>query len=232
MGAKEVTMHEWLRGALAACAATIAIVLLVGQAADDGDAAAEAVAEAAEGVFDRLVDANLVPVERGLEDPLTKQRVLVLSGDINARMAATVSAQLLYLDVLDPIRPIDLYLRTEGGWGDDAYAICDVIAAIRPPVNTWAAGSVNSAGAAILAAGTGKRRALPSATVMLHIVEEKGDERYSDALASRKREEAFWRRHAKLPAEFFPMDAEKEYYLSAKEALEFGIVDEIWARPK
>jgi len=183
----------------------------------------------ADDVIDELVDTGLLRPAVRYDDPLlTQQRTILVTGRVISRLARVVTAKLLYLAALDPKAPIDLYVRTHGGWADDAYAICDVIERIDAPVNTWAFGACRSSGALILAAGTGTRRALPDALITIHVNEEPGDERFSDALASRKREERFWRHRAKLPEDFYPMDYEKSYDFSAEEALKYGIIDEVY----
>jgi len=187
----------------------------------------------AEDVIDEFVDTGLLRQAVRYDDPLlTQQRTILITGGVNSRLAEVVVSKLLYLDALDSTAPIELYVRTHGGWGDDAHAICDVIERIDAPVNTWAIGACRSAGTLILAAGTGTRRALPQSLITIHITEESGNEARSKALASRRRKERFWRARAKLPEDFYPMDCEKSYYLSAEEALKYGIIDEIYRAKK
>jgi ATP-dependent Clp protease protease subunit len=183
----------------------------------------------ADDVIDELVEAGALAAPPGLDDPLlARSRTIVLAGNIDAGAARRVVAQLLYLDALDHEQPINLYLRTQGGWGNDAYAICDAMQRIGAPVNTWALGACISAGSIVLAGGTGRRRAFPDTVITIHVVDQSGS---SSAGAYRKREEEFWRRRAKLPDRFFPMIGDVTYALSAAEALEFGVIDEIYARP-
>ncbi|MCK6460450.1 MAG: ATP-dependent Clp protease proteolytic subunit [Planctomycetes bacterium] len=194
---------------------------------------AEALGEIADDAIDQLVDVGAVGGAVDLDDPLLLRfRTIVLSGDIDARAARQAVSQLLYLDALEPGKPIDLYVRTQGGWGNDAHAICDAMQRIGSPVNTWALGSCDSAGAIVLAGGTGVRRAMPRTIVSIHVTEDEGDEPFSEELTERTREEAFWRDRAKLPARFYPLVGDRFYVLSAAEALEFGIIDEIHARPR
>jgi ATP-dependent protease ClpP protease subunit len=102
--------------------------------------------------------------------------------------------------------------------------------AVPCPVNTWALGSADSAGAIILAAGTGRRRVLPHTVVSLHFNEEDGGDAWSDDRIGRERDDAFWRSRAKLPAEFFPVTGDKEFNLPAAEAVRYGIADEVFDR--
>jgi ATP-dependent Clp protease protease subunit len=193
---------------------------------------AEVLEELADDVVDNLVDVGAVGGPVDMDDPLLlRYRTIVLSGDVNAGTARQVISMLLYLDSLEPGKPIDLYVRTQGGWGSDAYAIADAMQLVRSPVNTWALGGCESAGAIVLAGGTGVRRALPGTIISIHVTEDEGDEPFSEALTERTREESFWRSRAKLPARFYPLVGDKFYTLSAAEALEFGIIDEIYKRP-
>jgi len=182
-----------------------------------------------------LVDAQ---IEAGFEeprldpaDPLLAQRRIVITNAINERTAKDVVARLFHLDALDPAAPIDLYISTQGGWPDAAFAVVDAMRLIDAPVNTWALGGCYSAGAVILAGGTGRRYAMDDAIVMVHAS-------FTDAPApslfdqlDQARYEGFWRRVADLPARWFPMNGEATYYLSADEALTFGIVDEVLTGP-
>ena len=183
----------------------------------------------AEDVIDELVDSGAIrPVVR-YDDPLLKQqRTIIISSPINYPVAEEVVAKLLYLDALDPTTPIELYIRTNGGYGNDAHAICDVIERIDAPVNTWAIGACISAGTKILAAGSGTRRVLPHAVISIHIVQKPGSGALTYDTAYRLREERFWRSRAKFPESFYPMAHEKHYYFSAEEALQYGVVDEIY----
>ncbi|MFT4581548.1 MAG: ATP-dependent protease ClpP protease subunit [Gammaproteobacteria bacterium] len=74
---------------------------------------------------------------------------------------------LLLLDAIDSTAPIDLYIRTEGGWSNDAFSIIDVMQSMSAPVNTHAIGGANSSGAMILSADTGVRYGYPYSTIML-----------------------------------------------------------------
>jgi ATP-dependent Clp protease protease subunit len=189
---------------------------------------AETFTDFAEHVIDELIDVGAVGSPVDLDDPLlVRFRTIALSGSVDGRAARNVVSQLLYLDALEPGRPIDFYIRTQGGWASDAHAICDAMQKVRSPVNTWALGSCESAGAILLAGGTGVRRAFPDTIISIHLNEEEGDEPYSDEFVARRRGEAFWKRRAKLPDRCYPMVGEVFFNLSASEALEFGVIDEI-----
>jgi ATP-dependent Clp protease protease subunit len=139
-----------------------------------------------------------------------------------------VAARLLYLNAVDPHRPIDLYLSTQGGWIDSAFTIIDAMELIHAPVNTWAIGGCYSAGALILAAGTGRRYATANAVLMIHAsLDEDSKRPYSYERLALERYERVWRQRADLPDDWFPMVGGEEYYLSPQEALQFHLVDEI-----
>ena len=120
-------------------------------------------------------------------------------------------------------------ITTQGGWVDATFAVVDAIEAIDAPVNVWAVGGVYSAGAVILASGTGKRVAGRHAILMVHVnLTDPQADRYSSLKLERF--ERFWKEHARLPADWFPMTEEAAYYISPQEALELGIIDEIAER--
>ena len=185
-------------------------------------------------VIEQVVDEYLagVPSEPALrpDDPLLASRTILVTANINERTAKDVAARLLYLNAVDGRRPIDLYLSTQGGWVDSAFTIIDVMDQISAPVNTWAIGGCYSAGALILAAGTGRRYATPNAVLMIHAsLDEDTKESYSYERLALDRYERVWREHAVLPADWFPMVGGEEYYLSPDDALRFKLIDEIAA---
>lgn len=188
---------------------------------------------------DDLVDALVdTQIEAGFEeprldptDPLLARRQIVITSTINERTAKDVVNRLFYLDALDAEAPIDLYVSTQGGWPDAAFTLVDAMRLIDAPVNTWALGGCYSAGAVILAAGTGRRYAMDGAIIMVHTNLVDSKERFSFGRLDRVRYEGFWRQVAHLPARWFPMTGEATYYLSADEALELGVVDEVLTGP-
>ncbi|MEM7600721.1 MAG: ATP-dependent Clp protease proteolytic subunit, partial [Verrucomicrobiota bacterium] len=131
-------------------------------------------------------------------------------------------AQLLALDLDDTNRPIDFYLRTEGGWEADAFAVIDTIRSIRSPVNVHGMGEVHSAGAMIIAAGTGKRVVYENTILGFH---EAGPDE-EEPFKSRYIE--FWRQHAELPEHWLNSINEEMRYFNAEEAIEMKVADEIY----
>jgi ATP-dependent Clp protease protease subunit len=186
-------------------------------------------------LVDDLVDAQIEAGfgEAGLDpaDPLLARRQIVITYTITERTAKDVVNRLFHLDALDDTAPIDLYISTQGGWPDAAFTVVDAIRMIDAPVNTWAMGGCYSAGALILAAGTGRRYSTDSAIVMVHTNVADSAEPFSYGRLERFRYEAFWREAAELPADWFPMTGEAVYYLSPDEALQFGVIDEVLTGP-
>jgi len=183
-------------------------------------------------LIEQVVDEYLaaVPSQSGLraDDPLLADRKIFVTANINEYTAKDVAARLLYLNARDARRPIDLYLSTQGGLVDGAFTIIDVMNLIDAPVNTWAIGGCYSAGALILAAGTGTRFATPNAMLMVHAsLDEDLKESYSYERLALQRYERIWRQRAALPDDWFPMVGGEEYYLSPQEALRFKLIDAI-----
>ena len=162
-----------------------------------------------------------------LDDPLLQQRSIIIAGDINAHTTRNVVAKLLFLDKQSPGEPIDLYIKTPGGREADAYAIIDLFSHIQSPVNTHAIGNCESAGAMILAAGTGTRTAAKNSLVMIHSTDMRTDPRdsFNGATRSERRERDFWKRVADLPDDWFPFIRERTYYLSPDQAVGYKVVD-------
>lgn len=159
-------------------------------------------------------------------DALLNQRKVLVMGPLDDRAAEVAIQKLLYLEGRSP-QPIDLYIQSPGGEFKSAKAIAYVMANLGCTVNTYALSECNSGGAVLLAAGTGKRRAFKGAVIVVHGVRVRGNppEKFIEEIM--KAHDDFWRRRAKLPAEWLPMGQGKEYVLSAAEALNYGIVDEV-----
>ena len=178
------------------------------------------------GFTDEQIDAGIVDIPPNF-DRLVEHRTIVLGHDINSRTAKDVAAKLLHLNKENAEEPIDLYISTQGGFGDSAFTIIDAIELIDAPVNTWAIGGCYSAGAMILAAGTGTRYASKNSIIMVHANVDDSFEEYSYDRLYRKRYERLFRRNSELPDDWYPMTRDTRYYLSPDEALEFGLVDAI-----
>jgi ATP-dependent Clp protease protease subunit len=220
-----------------AAAAIVAIIALavIGNALRSlrsVDAALSNPGAIAESVIDELLASMPSDPRLRRDDPLITSRRVLVTENINERTAKEVAARLLYMDAIDHVRPIDLYLSTQGGWVDSAFTIIDTMELIAAPVNTWAIGGCYSAGALILAAGTGRRFATPNTVLMIHAsLDDDSKESYSYERLALARYERVWRRRAALPDEWFPMVGGQEYYLSPQEALQFKLIDEIRPAP-
>jgi ATP-dependent Clp protease protease subunit len=186
-----------------------------------------------EQVVDEYLSANVREPKLHADDPMLKARKILVTTNINESTSQDVAARLMYLNALDPHRPIDLYLSTQGGWIDSAFTIIDVMDLIQAPVNTWAIGGCYSSGALILAAGTGRRYATPDAVLMIHAsLDEDSKHPYSYERLALDRYEHVWKTRAQLPDDWFPMVGGEEYYLSPQEALQFKLIDEISPAPE
>lgn len=225
-------MSHWRWLALGgALIVTLAVVIAIGDAIRSLAAIEAALTDPApivEAVVDEIVAS--LPAEPALraDDPLIASRQILVTASINERSAKNVAARLLYMSSLDPHRPIDLYLSTQGGWVDSAFTIIDAMQLIDAPVNTWAIGGCYSSGALILAAGTGRRYATPNAVLMIHAsLDPSSKDSFSYERLALQRYQRIWRQRASLPDAWFPMVGGREYYLSPQEALDFKLIDEI-----
>ena len=184
-----------------------------------------------EGCYTEFPREPEVDAHVDFSDPLLNRRHILLFGSIDQRAAEVTIQKLLYLDGQSH-EPIELYLQTPGGEFKHAMAIEETIRLLHSPVNTYAMSECNSGGALLLAAGTGKRRAFRGAVIMLHGLKVTGKappglvpklhDSYTD----------FWRRHAHLPDGWLPFPPDILHVLSAEQALQFGIVDEVVEGPK
>lgn len=172
-------------------------------------------------VVDAMIDAG-VENQPDLSDPgFLSGRAIVITTDVNAAFSRSIINQFLALDRHDATKPIDLYLRTEGGWEADAFAVIDTMRSLKSPVNVHAIGEVHSAGAMVLAAGTGKRVVYENTVLGFHALADDElppfDTRYLE----------FWRRHARLPEAWLEQRDSELIYFLPQEAVEMGVADEI-----
>ena len=173
---------------------------------------------------------------------LLKERIIFLGTSIDATVANLIVAQLLYLDREDPNKEISLYINSPGGVIYAGLAIYDTMQLIHPPVSTIAVGATASMGTVLLAAGTpGRRYALPNATIHMHPAGG-GVQGYAPDVEIQAREllrmqrkiQEMMARHTKQTIEQIARDFDRDYYMDAESAVEYGIVDEVLAgsRPK
>lgn len=166
---------------------------------------------------------------------LLKDRIIFLGTAIDDAVANTVIAQLLFLQTEDPDKDINIYINSPGGMVSAGLAIYDTIQYVKPDIATYCIGMAASMGALLLAAGTkGKRYSLPHSRIMIHQplggfhgqatdVEIQAREilKLKDTLAG------ILARHTGQGIEQIKEDTERDYYLSGKEAMEYGLVDEV-----
>ena len=168
---------------------------------------------------------------------LLKERVVFLVGPIEDQIANLVVAQLLYLESENPDKDISLYINSPGGAVTAGLSIYDTIQFIKPHVNTLCVGQAASMGAILLAAGTaGKRHILPHSRVMIHqpLGGYQGqasdiDIHAREILATRDRLNQILARHTGQPIEKVREDTERDFFMGAEAAVEYGIVDRMVA---
>jgi ATP-dependent Clp protease protease subunit len=166
---------------------------------------------------------------------LLKDRIIFLGGGINDDIANLVVAQLLFLEAEDPDKDISLYINSPGGVVTAGMAIYDTMQYIKCEVSTICIGMAASMGAFLLAAGAqGKRRALPNAEIMIH--QPSGGTRgqatdiqiqAEQIIATKKKMNRILAERTGQDIEKIAADVERDFYMSAKDAQEYGIVDEI-----
>ncbi len=166
---------------------------------------------------------------------LLKERIIFLGGPIIDPVANSVIAQLLFLEHEDSKKEIQLYLNTPGGSVTAGMAVYDTMQYVKPPVSTICVGMAASMGAVLLAAGKkGKRFALPNAEIMLHQVmggaEGQAIEIEITARQIVKIKDKINRilmKHTGQKREKIERDTDRDFYLTADDAKEYGIVDQI-----
>ena len=167
---------------------------------------------------------------------LLKDRIIFLSGEINNEMADVAVAQLLFLEAEDPDKDIKLYINSPGGLVTAGMAIYDTMNYIKAPVSTIVIGMAASMAAVLLAAGTkGKRVALPNAEIMIHQPLGGAHGQATDIaiqaeqiLKSKKKINRILADCTGKSEEQIAADVERDHYLSADEALEYGLIDNIF----
>ncbi|HOO96412.1 MAG TPA: ATP-dependent Clp endopeptidase proteolytic subunit ClpP [Caldisericia bacterium] len=167
---------------------------------------------------------------------LLKDRIIFLSGDhIEDTVASTVVAQLLYLDADDPKKEISLYINSPGGVVTSGLAIYDTMQFVQAPVSTICIGQAASMGALLLAAGeNGKRFVLPHARVMIHQVAGGAQGQATDVeiqanemLRLKKNLNEILAKHTGQPIDKIKHDTERDYFMSADEAVAYGLADKV-----
>ena len=168
---------------------------------------------------------------------LLKDRIIFLAEDVNPTSASLVVAQLLFLESEDPDKEIHLYINSPGGSITDGMAIYDTINYVKCPVSTICIGMAASMGAVLLASGTkGKRFATPNAEILIHQPLIQGGlagqttelKIHADHMVkTREKLNKILSERTGQPLEKINVDTERDNYMTAQEALEYGLIDGI-----
>ena len=170
---------------------------------------------------------------------LLKDRIIMLSGEINDYTANIVVAQLLFLAAEDPNKDINLYIKSPGGSVTAGFAIFDTMNYIKCDVSTICVGMAASMGAFLLSAGTkGKRYALPNSEVMIHQPLGGAQGQATEIaiaakhiLKTRDKLNHILSERSGQPLEKIEQDTERDNFMSAEEAVAYGLIDQVVTRP-
>ncbi len=192
---------------------------------------------------------NLVPIvveqtsrgERSYDiySRLLRDRIIMVGSVIDDSVANSVMAQMLFLESDNPDADIILYLNTLGGSVSAGLAIYDTMQYIKPDVQTWCVGQAYSMGAVLLAGGTSEKRyALPHSTILIHQPITTGisgqasdiDIHAKEILRTREELYAILAEHTGQSPDKIETDADRDFYMTAQEALEYGIIDSVASR--
>jgi ATP-dependent Clp protease protease subunit len=171
---------------------------------------------------------------------LLKERIIVLGTPINDQVANLIVAQLLYLAREDPTKPIRMYINSPGGMVYSGMAIYDTMRQVECPISTVAVGFTASFGTVLLTAGTkGMRYALPHATIHMHQPLGGAQGQASDIaiqaqeiIRLRSTINQILSRHTGRTIEQIEEDTDRDIYMTAEQAKEYGLVDEVLVRPE
>ncbi|MGI9524549.1 MAG: ATP-dependent Clp protease proteolytic subunit [Hyphomicrobiaceae bacterium] len=189
------------------------------------------------GTFWPMVVEQTTRGERGYDLPsrLLKERIIFVTGPIEDHMAASICMQLLYCESENPTKEISMYINSPGGVVTSGMAIYDTMQFIRPPVATLCIGQAASMGSLLLTAGApGMRFALTNARIMVHqpsggFSGQASDiERHAeDIIKMKRRLNEVYVRHTGQPYEMIERTLDRDYFMTADQALEFGLVDKV-----
>ncbi len=166
---------------------------------------------------------------------LLNDRIIILNDEVNSTTAGLVVAQLLYLEGQDPAKDINLYINSPGGSVTDGFAIFDTMNYIKCDVSTICMGLAASMGSFLLAAGKkGKRYALPNSDIMIHQPSGGAKGQATDIMIhadhiqqTKKRLNTILSENTGKPYETIAQDTERDNFMSAQQALEYGIIDKV-----
>ena len=166
---------------------------------------------------------------------LLNDRIIMLNEEVNSTTASLVVAQLLYLEGQDPNKDISLYINSPGGSVTDGMAIYDTMQYIKCDVSTICMGMAASMGAFLLAAGAkGKRYALPNADIMIHQPSGGAQGQATDIeihtqhiLHTKQKLNEILAANTGQPLETIKQDTERDNFMTAQQALEYGLIDKV-----
>lgn len=171
---------------------------------------------------------------------LLKDRIIFLGEGIDDHISSLVIAQMLFLEAEDPDKDIFLYINSPGGVVTSGLAIYDTMQYIKPDVATICIGQAASMGSLLLSAGAkGKRSALPNSRIMIHQPAGGFQGQASDIeiqakeiIKVKKRLNEIYSRHTGQAVDKVEKDVDRDYFMSAKEAMEYGLIDKVIERSK
>ena len=166
---------------------------------------------------------------------LLEDRIVMLNEEVNSASASVVVAQLLYLESKDPTKDISLYINSPGGSVTDGFAIFDTMNYIKCDVSTICMGMAASMGAFLLSGGAkGKRFALPNAEIMIHQPLGGAQGQATEIkivadhiLKTRKKLNEILAKNTGKPLEVIEVDTERDNYMDAYQAMEYGLIDKV-----
>jgi ATP-dependent Clp protease protease subunit len=186
-----------------------------------------------------VVEQNPKGFERSYDiySRLLKDRIVFLGTAIDDNVANLVVAQMLFLQQEDSAKDINIYINSPGGSVTAGLAIYDTIQFIKPDVATYCIGQAASMGAVLLAAGTkGKRFALPNSRIMIHQpwggvqgAAEDISRQATEILRLRDKLNMILSSHSQQPLERIQKDTDRDYFMSALDAKDYGLIDEVVA---
>ncbi len=168
---------------------------------------------------------------------LLKERIVFVSGVVDDGLASLVIAQLLFLEKEDPDKDIDMYINSPGGSVTAGLAMYDTMQLVKPDVATICAGMAASMGSILLTGGAqGKRYALPHSKILIHQpwVQQIGGQATDveiaarDLIATRRMLAGIYETTTKKPIDTILKDIDRDYYMTADEAKEYGLIDQIF----
>lgn len=166
---------------------------------------------------------------------LLKDRIVFIGTPVDDNVSNVIIAQLLFLQMEDPDKDINIYINSPGGYVTSGLAVYDTIQFIKPDVNTYCIGQAASMGALLLTGGAkGKRYALPNARIMIHQPWGGAQGAAADIgiqakeiLRIKRRINELFCYHTGQPIEKIEKDSDRDFFMTAQEALKYGLIDEI-----